>query len=83
MTVAVELGLAIPDDLSVVGFDNIPESVLAEPPLTTVDQSIQDQGYEAAVLLLRMLAEPDVEVPTQATLPTRLVVRRSCRVIDG
>ena len=48
---AAELGLAVPDDLSVVGFDNIPESALVDPPLTTVDQSIQALG-EAAVRLL-------------------------------
>ncbi len=37
----------VPDDLSVVGFDNIPESALTDPPLTTVDQSIQALGHEA------------------------------------
>ena len=41
MEVAAELGLSVPDDLSVIGFDNVPESALTDPPLTTVDQSIQ------------------------------------------
>ena len=42
------MGLRVPEDLSVVGFDNIPESALTTPPLTTIDQSIQQMGYEAA-----------------------------------
>lgn len=82
MAVAAELGLDVPDDLSVIGFDNIPDSVLANPPLTTVDQSIQEQGHAAALLLIRLLEEPDSDVPTQLTLPTTLVVRQSCRAVD-
>ena len=44
MDVAHSLGLSVPDDVSVIGFDNIPESALTEPPLTTIDQSIQQHG---------------------------------------
>ena len=51
-------GLQVPDDLSIVGFDNIPESALTEPPLTTVDQSIQDLGFEAVQMLLDLLDHP-------------------------
>ena len=54
--------LRVPDDLSVVGFDNIPESALTDPPLTTVDQSIQALGDEA----VRLLARPD-RAPRAAT----------------
>jgi LacI family transcriptional regulator len=79
--VAGELGLAVPDDLSVVGFDNIPESALADPPLTTIDQCIQGMGYEATRMLIRLIEEPDTERP-QAILPTRLVSRRSCRALQ-
>lgn len=79
MAVAAEFGLRVPDDLSVVGFDNIPESALATPPLTTIDQSIQDMGYEAALMLMRIIDEPGTG-PTHVTLPTQLVVRGSCRV---
>ena len=38
----------MPDDVSVIGFDNILESALSQPSLTTIDQSIQELGYEAA-----------------------------------
>ena len=49
----------MPDDLSVVGFDNIPESALADPPLTTVDQSIQALGQEAVRLLIDLIEHPE------------------------
>jgi LacI family transcriptional regulator len=80
MKVARSLGMAIPEDLSVVGFDNIPESALTDPPLTTIDQSIQQMGYEAARLLIRLINEPTTQ-PVHLTLPTALVVRQSCRAI--
>jgi LacI family transcriptional regulator len=77
---ASELGLSVPDDLSVVGFDNIPESALVDPPLTTVDQSIQAMGREAVRLLIGLIEHPDRPLDPEArhvTLPTQLVVRRS------
>jgi LacI family transcriptional regulator len=55
MHVARSLGLAIPDDVSVVGFDNIPESALMAPPLTTIDQSIQEMGRRAVELLIGLI----------------------------
>ncbi len=78
MNVAAGLGMTVPDDVSIIGFDNIPESVLAQPALTTIDHSIQDQGYEAARMLMRLIAEPD-STRTDVRLPTKLVVRQSCR----
>ena len=78
---ATELGLTVPDDLSIVGFDNIPESALTDPPLTTVDQSIQALGEEAVRLLLDLVEHPHraAAEPVDITLPTALVVRRSTR----
>lgn len=80
MRTAAELGLRVPTDVSVAGFDNIPESALADPPITTIDQSIQAQGREAVRLLVELIELGD-HAPAAAshiTLPTRLVVRRSC-----
>jgi LacI family transcriptional regulator len=74
--VARTLGLDVPGDVSVVGFDNIPESALIEPPLTTIDQSIQEMGKQAVQLLIDVI-EGHTEGPRQITLPTRLVVRQS------
>lgn len=80
MSVARSLGMTVPDDISVIGFDNIPESALTDPPLTTIDQSIQTMGEEAVRLLVDLLdGVPDL--PQQIVLPTKLVVRQSCRAI--
>jgi LacI family transcriptional regulator len=82
---ALELGLSVPDDLSVVGFDNIPESALVDPPLTTVDQSIQRLGEAAVDVLVGLIERPErrgEHAPVHVTIPTRLVVRRSTREVS-
>ena len=81
ISVARTLGLGVPEDLSVIGFDNVPESALSEPPLTTIEQPIQQMGYDAAQILIRLIGEQPV--PTHTMLPTRLVVRGSCRAIQA
>ncbi|HWS57476.1 MAG TPA: substrate-binding domain-containing protein, partial [Actinotalea sp.] len=80
MDAAADLGLAIPGDLSVVGFDNVPESALTTPPLTTVDQPIQQMGSEATSLLIRLLEGRTGET-THVRLPTVLVERGSTRAL--
>jgi LacI family transcriptional regulator len=79
MRTARALGINIPDELSVVGFDNVPESALTEPPLTTVDQSIQSLGFHAVTALIEMIRHPERRdaTPVQVTLPTKLIVRAS------
>jgi LacI family transcriptional regulator len=76
VTAAHGLGLGVPDDLSVIGFDNVPESALASPPLTTIKQPLQQMGAEALTLLVDLIA--GVERDTHVRLPTELVVRASC-----
>jgi LacI family transcriptional regulator len=83
MHVARNWGIRVPDDLSIIGFDNIPESALTEPPLTTIDQAIQEMGYEAARLLIELIEDPERRGPIHLTLPTKLVVRQSCRAPAG
>jgi LacI family transcriptional regulator, galactose operon repressor len=77
ISVAGALGLTVPDDLSVIGFDNVPEAALSEPPLTTIEQPIRQMGFDAAQILIRLIAKQPV--PDHTMLPTRLVVRGSCR----
>ncbi|MGY1784325.1 LacI family DNA-binding transcriptional regulator [Geodermatophilus sp. SYSU D00698] len=76
LEVATELGLDVPRQLSVVGFDNIPESALADPPLTTVQQPIRRMGQEAAEMLLALMSGK--ELPERhRTLTTSLLLRAS------
>ena len=65
------LGIAVPDELSVVGFDDIPLAVDLTPPLTTVRQPLIEKGRLAAAVLL------GTAEPPPAPLPTELVVRGS------
>jgi LacI family transcriptional regulator, galactose operon repressor len=74
--VARELGIAVPERLSVVGFDNIPESVLCSTPLTTVDQHIHEMGRRAMDMLIHLIRQEPLEA-AHVTLPTELVVRGS------
>ncbi|MBL0746422.1 LacI family DNA-binding transcriptional regulator [Nocardioides sp. G10] len=80
---AAELGLSVPDDLSVVGFDNIPESALADPPLTTVDQRIRQMGREAITMLVTMIAGEHPLENAHVNLDTTLVVRQSATTPGG
>jgi DNA-binding LacI/PurR family transcriptional regulator len=68
---AQQLGLAVPEELSVVGFDDIPIAVDLTPPLTTVRQPLIEKGRLAAAVLLGQAEPPS------ASLPTELVLRRT------
>ncbi len=73
---AASLGVAVPGELSVVGFDNVPAGRCSEPPLTTVDQAIEEMGYLAAELLVRLMQGGEVSNRPRR-MPTELVVRAS------
>jgi DNA-binding LacI/PurR family transcriptional regulator len=71
---ARRLGLSVPDDLSVVGFDDIDEAGRATPPLTTVSQDLEHKGRVAASIALDLVAGRKARVPR---LSAELVVRDS------
>jgi RNA polymerase sigma factor (sigma-70 family) len=71
-----ELGRKVPDDVAVVGFDDLPVASSADPPLTTVRQPIRRLGQEMVRSMLHRLSDPRGE-PTPIILPTELVVRSS------
>jgi len=75
LEIARDLGLRVPEDLSVVGFDNVPEAANAVPALTTVAQPLHQMGAEAVRLLLGLLAGGTTE--DHLLLPASLVVRAS------
>lgn len=74
---ADERGARVPDDVALVGFDDIPAAARAQPPLTTVRQPIRHTGEAAVRLLLDLIADPS-RAPQREFLPTELVVRASC-----
>ena len=71
---ARQAGLRVPEDLSVVGFDDLPVARWASPALTTVRQPLADMGATAAGMLLARLEGTSLEQP-HVELPTRLCVR--------
>lgn len=68
--------LRVPDDVSVVGFDDLPEARWISPPLTTIRQPLADMGALAARTILRLAAGEPVDSP-RVELATELVVRES------
>jgi len=75
-------GIRVPDDIAVVGFDDIFPASLCEPPLTTVHQPIRKLGEVACDRLTERIAEPTLR-PKQQLLPTELVLRSSCGCPPG
>lgn len=77
MDAARECGFRIPDDISIIGFDDVPQAVLVYPKLTTVRQPLEQMGQVAVRILLELIK--DRSLPSQRVkLPTQLIVRDSC-----
>ena len=81
MRAARGLGLRVPADLSIVGFDDIDLAMHTDPPLTTVHQPIRHKGEVAVELLLTVVARRDVTRPEHRRLETRLIVRGSTAAV--
>ena len=75
-----EAGLRIPEDISLVGFDDIPWAQFADPPLTTVHLQAQELARRACLVLMDLLHGQTPE-PKRQVIETHLVVRKSCRRI--
>ncbi|MER5179211.1 LacI family DNA-binding transcriptional regulator [Streptomyces sp. NPDC002896] len=73
-----EAGLRVPRDVSVVGFDDLPEARWVTPPLTTVRQPLKEMGGTALRTLVRLIGGEELESP-RVELATSLVVRGSTR----
>jgi LacI family transcriptional regulator len=77
-----ERGIRVPDDIAVVGFDDIFPASLCEPPLTTVHQPIRKLAEVACDRLAKRINDPTLR-PKQELLPTELVLRSSCGCPPG
>jgi anti-anti-sigma regulatory factor/putative methionine-R-sulfoxide reductase with GAF domain len=73
-------GICVPDDIALAGFDDTKEAAASTPSLTTVRQPIQQLGYAAIRVMLKVLAGE--RVPEQTVLSTVLVPRQSCGCAD-
>ncbi|MBI5960766.1 MAG: LacI family DNA-binding transcriptional regulator [Chloroflexi bacterium] len=74
-----ERGLRIPEDIAVVGFDDIPMASYVSPPLTTVHQPVYELGWHAAHMALEIINSDQAMIaPRKMLLPTSPVIRRSC-----
>jgi LacI family transcriptional regulator len=73
-----EAGLRVPEDISVVGFDDIPNSEYADPPLTTIKQPAFEKGVEATRMLIDLIAE-GIQ-PESKILDLELIVRKSTAI---
>lgn len=71
-------GLRVPDDISVVGFDDLPESAHLVPALTTVRQDFQLLGQLAVEYIIDLIEKPETPV-YQRVLPPKLIIRESTR----
>ena len=78
MEAARELGFRIPADLSIIGFDDIPQAAHVHPALTTVRQPLEEMGRSAVNLLFKYIANPHAEIE-RVELSTRLIIRESCQ----
>lgn len=71
-------GLRVPDDVSVIGFDDIPQASLIRPALTTVRQPLEKMGRVATQMLLELLSKSQKKIG-RIELPTELIIRDSCK----
>lgn len=81
ISAACALGLCVPQDVSVVGFDDIPLAAAWHPALTTVQQPLYQMGRMAAQMVVTLASGRGLVSP-QIELPTRLIIRETCAVCD-
>jgi LacI family transcriptional regulator len=76
LQVLMEAGTSVPEQVALVGFDDLPFSRFMCPPLTTVRAPIEEVGLTAVRLLARLICNENVE--SKVLLPTEVVIRQSC-----
>lgn len=77
-----EAGIRVPEDIALMGFDDLPRALEMTPQLTTIRQPILQKGFQATDILLDIL-DGKIEGPKHVLLPTQLVIRASSSPLDG
>lgn len=75
-------GIRIPDDMSLLGFDDDRWATLIEPPMTVIAQPVEEIGREAAQLIIQMIQGWNKREIRKIVLKTELIIRESCRAIN-
>jgi LacI family transcriptional regulator len=75
-----DAGLSVPEDISVIGFDDIMSAAYHKPSLTTVRQPLREMGRQGAQVLLDMISQPDKPYQEEIVLQPELIVRESTGV---
>ncbi len=78
-----EKGLRVPEDISVIGYDNVELCTITCPPMTTIHQPKYEMGQAALEILLKQASEGAGHVPEHRLLGVRLVERLSCRALES
>ena len=78
-----EAGLRVPEDIGLVGHDDLPPAVQADPPLTTVRQPIARTGQLAVDKLAQIIDASDGTPAENSVLPVKLIVRESCGALPA
>lgn len=76
---AKSLGLKVPGDISVIGFDNVDIARMCDPELTTIAQPLEQMGFQACSLLIEKIQSPSA-IDRQIILNTELIIRGSTRL---
>jgi LacI family transcriptional regulator len=77
-----ERGLRVPEDVSIVGFDDTPEAAFFRPPLTTIRQDYEALGQQSIQYLVDIINNPDIPAHQRLLVP-QLIERQSARAIVG
>lgn len=83
MSALSEYGLSIPDDVSMIGYDNAPYSSFLVPALTTIHQPRWELGQISCQLLIERVTGHGPTIPRNVVLPTKLIERKSVRKIEN
>ncbi|MFR5320531.1 MAG: substrate-binding domain-containing protein [Mediterraneibacter gnavus] len=71
-------GMAIPDDVGIITFDNYPLSQLVDPPLTVIDIDVNQMGQQAADILFQKIKNPSLNIQSFTTVP-EIIIRSSTK----